>query len=49
MSTYLPLDPSSELALANYPPKAPPNCQTQITGAVFHCLDIVAFTVQIGN
>ena len=49
MSTYAPLDPSSELALANYPPKAPPNCQTQIAGAIFCCPDIARFTLQIGN
>ena len=35
MSTYLPLDPSYELSLANYPPKAPPKPLTQNAGVIF--------------
>ena len=46
MSIYLPFDPSYELALPNYPPKAPPKSQTQINGVVFRSLDIVTFTVK---
>ena len=42
MSTYLPLDPSSKLALPNYTP----NSQTQIGGTVFHSPDIASFTVK---
>ena len=37
MSTCLPLEPSSELALANYPPNAPLKPLTQNIGAIFHC------------
>ena len=37
MSTYLKLEQSSELALANYPPNVTPKPLTQNVGAIFHC------------
>ena len=46
MSTYLPLEPSFELALAKYPPKEPPKPLMQNTSAICRCPDI-AFTMKI--